>query len=120
MKRNVAMFGGPCHGKVVNIDPTAQRSYEFPWGKFEYVYSVTEFRMQNNFGEGFHSYTLVWNGIIDQLDKFGELNNYRVNDSSVGVQRKEVTPDSEFYSRYPASMENGVINITRISADAIT
>ena len=88
MKRNVAMFGGPCHGKVVNIDPAAQRSYEFPWGKFAYVYSVREFKMQNNFGEGFHSYTLVWNGIIDQLEKLSSLNNERVNHPIAGIRRR--------------------------------
>ena len=87
VNRNVAMFGGPYHGKVVKINPITQTSYEWPWGKFAYVYLVREFKMENNFGEGSHSYTLVWSGIIDQLEKFGELNNFRVNDPSVGVRR---------------------------------
>ena len=86
MKRSVAMFGGPCHGKVVNIDPKAQRSYEFPWGEFAYIYVVKKFRAQNNFGEGFHSYNLVWDGIIDQLEKLGKLNSHRVNHPIVGVR----------------------------------
>ena len=87
MNRNVAMFGGPFHGNVVKIDPIAQRSLEWPWGEFAYVYVVKEFKMQNNFGESCHSFTLVWSGIIDQFKKFGELNNVRVNDPSVGVRR---------------------------------
>ena len=87
MKRNVAMFGGPYHGKVVKIDPMLQRSYELAWGEFACVYLVRQFRMQNNFGEGFHSYTLAWSGIIDQLEKFGELNIDRVNDPSAGLRR---------------------------------
>ena len=36
-----------------------------------------------------------------------------------GIEKK-VTPDGEFYSRYSASMENGVINLTRTWSDAIT
>ena len=87
VNRNVAMFGGPFHGNVVKIDPIAQRSLEWPWGEFAYVYVVREFEMQNNFGEGSHSYTLVWNGINDQLERLGELNNDRINNSCVGVRR---------------------------------
>ena len=45
MKRSVAMFGGPFHGNVVKIDPIAQRSLEWPWGEFAYVYVVREFEM---------------------------------------------------------------------------
>ena len=97
MKRNVAMFGGPYHGKVVKIDPRAQSSYEIVCGKFAYAYSVKEFRMQNNCGEVFHSCTLVWIGVIDQIEMFGEINSDRLKDFSVGARRTEITPDGEFY-----------------------